>query len=63
MTTATTKINLGSLKAACRKLWKANDVAGLENLKNTIEVSDSYHRDFVNGYIQMVRQERSYVKA
>jgi len=57
----TGRINLGSLKAACRKLWKAMDLDGLEALKNEIDISDLYHRDFVEGYLEMVRQGRSYV--
>jgi len=57
----TGRINLGSLKAACRKLWKAMDLDGLEALKNEIDISDSYHRDFVEGYLEMVQQGRSYI--
>ena len=54
------KINLGSLKAECRKFARAYDAEGLTGLRNSLPADDLYHRDFVQGYITTIQEGRKF---
>ncbi len=52
----TGKINLGSLKAACRECWYAMDLDTITALYDSIPAIDRYHREFMEFYVQSIRE-------
>lgn len=56
----TGKINLGSLKAECRKFARAYDLQGVTDLCDSLPADDLYHRDFVQGYIETIKENRKF---